>query len=255
MMAEKKEGALAMVEVDDYDIVSAGTDIREVIADNLGTQAISTFDLDRVKIPAGGGTMWSVPGIDGDEDLKELEGVIVFWQDKRAYWKEGLEDSGGGSPPDCLSEDNITGKGDPGGKCDDCPYAEFGSADEGTGRGQACKQVRILYLVRPGDLLPLVVALPPTSLRASGKYFLRLASKRVSFYAIETKISLEKAKNIGGITYSRVVFGAGRRLSEDALVKIKQYIADLKPVLEARQLSDKDVEPKAMAKGDDGAAF
>ena len=40
----------------------------------------------------------------------------------------------------------------------------YGSAKDG-GRGKACKNMRQLYLLRSGEYMPLLVSLPPTSIR------------------------------------------------------------------------------------------
>ena len=40
----------------------------------------------------------------------------------------------------------------------------FGSAPDGS-KGKACKNMRVLYLLRSGEYMPLQVNLPPTSIK------------------------------------------------------------------------------------------
>lgn len=57
----------------------------DIIRGNLKNQPLS-FDLfDIVKSPSGGSTVFSVPGLSGDEAEKELTGIIVDYTTPRAY--------------------------------------------------------------------------------------------------------------------------------------------------------------------------
>lgn len=201
---------------------------QEVLSANLGGEAPGAFDLPRIRIPAGGGLAWTVPTLDGPEPTKALTGVIVMWHTSRGYWARSFEDSGTGTPPDCSSSDGMNGVGTPGGLCARCPQNEFGSA----GAGKACKEARLLYIIRPGDILPTVIALAPMSIKPCKDYFLGLAAeRRVPYYAVETTITLEQAKNAGGITYSRAKFTPGRTLADDEVQRIRAYRDSLSPVL------------------------
>ncbi len=59
------------------------------------------------------------------------------------------------------------------------------------GRGQACKQIKQLFLLRGSLLLPEVVTLPPTSLKAAKQYLLKLTSQGVPYYAVVTRIDVK----------------------------------------------------------------
>jgi hypothetical protein len=206
-------------------------EIRDAVAANLGDGGMSATDFERIKIPAGGGTAWTLQTLDGEEMVKELAGIIVAWRDTRAYWSVPLEQSDGNMPPDCYSLDARTGTGKPGGDCHKCPFAQFGSDPKG--EGQACKLVRQLFFVREENLLPEIVSLPASSVKPARQYFMRLASKAVPCYSLITKIGLEKTKNAQGIVYSRATFTSGGRLSPEQAVRIKEYAAMLKPFLES----------------------
>jgi len=206
-------------------------EIRDAVAANLGDSGMSATDFERIKIPAGGGTAWTLQTLDGEEMVKELTGIIVAWRDTRAYWSVPLEQSDGNMPPDCYSLDARTGTGKPGGDCHKCLFAQFGSDPKG--EGQACKLVRQLFFVREENLLPEIVSLPASSVKPARQYFMRLASKAVPCYSLITKIGLEKTKNPQGIVYTRATFTSGGRLSAEQAARIKEYAAMLKPLLES----------------------
>lgn len=238
-----------LIPVEEYAAITMPqADLMEVIRENLGGETISEFDLDRVKMPSGGGRTWSVPTLDGEEDKREVEGVIVYYRDARSYWSTPFE--GGSEPPDCSSPDAQFAQGDPGvsvptdphGRliCAQCPHSQFGSA-EGDSNAQACRLGRLLFLLTPETLLPLVVALPPTSVQFAKRYFLRLASRAVPYSGVVTKIGLDKTKSGGGIEYSIATFSMGARLEGEQLERIRAYAAELRPAFERTTLDRDEV--------------
>lgn len=209
-----------LVAVSDYSIAQGGDDIQNALRENLGGRPIEPFDLDRITVPAGGGTNWTVPTLDGDDTAKEIRGIVVHWTDKRTYWEKSFDETGGGALPDCSSEDGLNGRGNPGGECAECPLSKFGSGKAG---GQACKEFRVLFMVRELDMIPLVVTVPPTSLGVARKYFLRLASNRMAFWQVESVLSLEPAKSAAGISYAKMKFAKGRSFGEDTMEAVGKY--------------------------------
>lgn len=204
-----------------------------VLRENMGGEKLTEFDLERIKVPSGGGNFWEVPSIDGPTPQKTIEGIVVLTKNVRAYWPLALEEGGGNDPPQCTSADSVIGVGDPGGACETCPYSQFGSARDG--RGQACKQMRQLFILTESGVLPLVLTLPPTSLANARKYFMRLASAQGRYYwETLTKVSLEEATNAGGQKFSRATFAVGDPLNEADAAAVAAYKAALEPVLAAR---------------------
>lgn len=200
-----------------------------VIQENAGQQGISEFDLDRIKVPAGGGTSWALTTLDGEQSVTEFDALVILYKDARMYWSKAF-DEGGSEPPDCHSDDCVTGVGDPGGDCKVCPYAEFESASRG--HGQACKQVRSLFLLRQEELLPAILTLPPTSLAPCRSYFMRLASRSVPYYGVITRFSLERVKNQDNIAYGRVKMAPSGRLTADQLAHMSDIRGQLVPQLQ-----------------------
>lgn len=199
----------------------------EALRSNLEGDNLSPMDLDRVVIPAGGGTQWCIPTLDGEEVSAEIVGVLAGIQNCRAYWAQAFE--GSGTPPDCVSEDGLTGVGNPGGACQRCPMAAFGS--DSRGKGQACKQIKRLAMLRPGSMLPLIVNLPPTSIRPATKYLLRLSGSGLKYRAVITRITLEKDKNSGGIAYSKAVFAMVGKLTPEQAQVMEDYASSLGSLL------------------------
>jgi len=195
--------------------------LTSFLIQNVGQQGLKPTDLDRIKVPAGGGLAWEVPTLKGPESVNVLEGIILHFKDPRAYWK----DSGTtGTPPDCSSPDGLVGVGLPGGQCHKCPLAQFGTAVGKKGeptKGQACKQTRMLLFLRQDDMIPMLISLPPTSIKPAKQYFLRLVANGYPFYGVTTQLRLEKMKNPAGDNYSVASLAMGRQLEPDELEKVQ----------------------------------
>jgi len=198
--------------------------IRDAMAENMAGEDVSAFDLPRIKVPGGGATSFSVPTLDGEQDMKELTGILAFAQPGRSWWEQSMEESGGGSAPDCSSTDGVTGSKF--GDCSGCPHNQFGSARKGSGKD--CKETRSLFLLQPDGALPTVVSVPPTSLKPLKQYLMRLCSAGLPFTGVVTRIALTKAKSATGITYSQMTFTMVGRLDGKQRQCISSYAAALK---------------------------
>lgn len=203
-------------------------DLLEIIETNLGGSNASAFDLHRVSCPTGGGMLWEVPDIDEEDGvahIKELTGIVLAFKDPRTYWAKSFDETGGGEIPDCSSPDGKFGFGTPGGDCSKCPMAQFGSINRGgkAGRGQACKQTRVMLLLREDSMLPIVVTIPPTSLRACRKFFMDVTGRGKPIHGALIGIKLHKAQSRDGISYSEYSFRLVRWLQEDEHARAKGY--------------------------------
>ena len=217
-------------------------DIRQIIRGNLGG-SFNIGDFDRIKVPLGGGTKWSVPDIDGEVLTTHITGVVIHWTTNRAFWAKGLDEGGGDSPPDCNSKDGETGNGEPGGECATCEKNEFGSAKKG--KGKACKEMKILFILREEDRLPLILVLPPTSILPFRKFMRRLASKAIPYWGIKTKITLEATKSEGGIAFSQAVFAKESDLSDKERGAVKAYVDVINPSLATVRTETEDIKDAA----------
>lgn len=200
------------------------TAIRDAMAENLAGEDVSAFDLPRVKVPAGGTTTFTVPTLDGEADMKELVGIIAFVQPGRSWWQVSMEESGGGSAPDCSSADGMTGSKF--GDCASCEKNQFGSARKGSGKD--CKETRSVFLLQPDGALPTVVSVPPSSLKPLKSYLMRLTSAGVPLNAVVTRITLVKTKNAQGVAYAEMAFSVAGKLSPQQKQHVAAYAAALR---------------------------
>lgn len=223
-----------------------GATLKMLIQENMDGH-LDVGSLDRIKMPPAGITSWSVPTLDGEESVKAIEGIIIHKQPQNAYWSGDIS-TGAGVPPDCVSRDAITGIGTPGGDCATCPYNQFGS----DGKGKACKNILILYLLQPNKILPSAIFLPPTSIPVVKKYLVKLTCAGIPFYSVISQLKLEKVKNADGIEYSKVVISTKQinpegktdaqrvMLPQETITKIKEYRASIIPALSAVEIVSTD---------------
>ena len=176
----------------------------------------------RIKIPAGGALQFEIPSDDPESPdyAKNLVGVILFNHPNNAYWPEGSEYDDSATPL-CSSVDAKQGIGEPGGSCAACALNQFGSAAEGNGK--ACKNMRVLYLLRSGEFMPLQVTLPPTSLKPFREFMNQsFMLRRRATYGSVIQIGLKKMSN-GKDDYSVATFRRLYDFSGEELAQIRQY--------------------------------
>ena len=216
-------------------------EMQEVLSTNLGGATIAETDLDSVTVPGGGATVWSVPSVEGDQASKEIVGVIVSWKETRRYWEDSYASTGGGEPPDCYSDDGLIGVGTPGGTCSKCPMAEFGTATDDKGKpgaGQACQQVRVIAVLGTDDFIPILLNLPPTSLKGIRSYFLGLTRRGIPLYGAVTKFTLKSEKSKGGQKVAIVEATMVEKLADDERKVMASYTKEIKSKLTPARVAD-----------------
>jgi hypothetical protein len=220
----------ALVKKDSFTALTKDRErVKKVIAANLGNVPdASAFSLPRIKTPSGGTQSWNIPTAQGEDNAKHLDCIILAHQPCRGYWPGEFK---GGEPPQCSSPDGVTGFGDPGGSCRSCPYAQWESA--ASGRGQACKAMWRLFILREGAILPYLLTLSPTSLKPFQTYMTTLAFTATPYYLAITRIGLDKAKNADGIDYSVATFQQVGELGEEDEARIEEYAQLIEPYLTA----------------------
>jgi len=207
-----------------------GADAREAMQETMEGGTLSIFDLDSIRVPAGGATSFEVETLDGEESVKELRGVVIAMQSSRSYWKSEFGSAGGNERPDCSSVDAIVGEGNPGGVCDSCPMNEF----ETRGHGKACKINFNLFMLFEDCLLPSLIVLPSSSHKIAVKHFRRMTSRGIMPSSVVTEISLERVQSLDGIAYSRVKLRSGSKigaLSAEEIRAAAEYSRQLAPAL------------------------
>lgn len=228
-MAKEKNGTNLPATVQDRFKFFGVTSVAE-FRENIGDDIITPQDLERIKVPTGGMTKWEIQSLEGDSEMSaDLRGILIHWKTIRAFWQEAY--SGAGTPPDCKSMDGITGTGNPGGVCSQCPFSQWDSDSKGGG-GQACKLMRVLFLMRENQILPVVIQAPPTSVKSFKQFFLRMASDSIPFYSVVMSLKLVQTKNKSGIPYSLIVPSIAERLDPDTVKMVKAYADKIRSVLE-----------------------
>lgn len=223
-----------------------------VLTDPQGIMEIMQINLegteprfDRVRIPSGGGLTFELPGEGGEPEIaQEIVGVILDHYPVNAYWRDRF--AGAKNPPDCSALDAKHGVGNPGGDCAACPHNQWGSALDEKGqptRGKACKNIHRVYILREGEVFPLLLALPPTSKGNFTDYMKRLTSRKpVPYFGCVTRVKLQKATSSTGIIYSQAVFSKVADLSPEETAAMKAYANLLKNAMRAVKVGAAEYE-------------
>ena len=210
----------------EFDLVTITGELAEAIEEEM--DGLGTIPFEKVKIPSGGGLAFELPGETEDEPIMatELTGVILDHHPVNAYWEEKY--SGGNEQPDCSSYDGKQGVERATGEihdCSKCPHNQFGS----DGAGKACKNIHRCYILQEGSPVPLILALPPTSLKYLRDYIgKRVLLKGKRCWDVVTKITLKKEKSNDGIQYSRAAFSFVGDLAPEQRAEAKAMAETIK---------------------------
>ena len=200
----------------------------DIIRENLKHQPLSVDLFDMVKSPSGGSTVFTVPGLSGDDAAKELTGIVLDYTTPRAYWDTPKPVEG--TPPVCLSRDSVISMD--GKACASCPYNDFGSRD-GESNAKACKESVLIFLLRPNNILPLLVRVPVTSKARFLKYTARLVGTLTPISSVITRITLQKAASKAGEPYALFNFDAVSVLEPEEAARAREYARQFMEVLNA----------------------
>lgn len=209
----------ALTTADNFDLVTLSGDIAEAIAEEM--DGLGQIPYDRVKIPSGGGLAFEVPTDDPDkpESATELKGIILYHHPVNAYWRDKFD--GSNDSPDCSSMDGKAGVNKDTGEissCDGCPYNQFKT----DGSGKACKNMHRVYMLRAGNPIPMILTLPPTSIKSMRDYIAKsILLKGMRSYDVVTAVTLKKEKNAAGIAYSRAIFSVDGKVPESKKDEVK----------------------------------
>lgn len=182
----------------------------EIIKNNLKNQPLSLQLFDIIKSPSGGSTSFTIPTLSGETMEKSITGIILDYTTPRAYWD--TPDPVEGTPPVCFSSDSLVSHD--GKACGTCPFNDFGSKD-GETNAKACKESVVLFLLRPDNIMPILVRVPVSSKMIFQRYMTRLIGKMIPVSGVVTKITLEKTTNKTGQPYALYNFEAVEALSTE----------------------------------------
>lgn len=213
--------AIATIDTSGYPAIG-GRDaerLMKVRQKNLGSR-MEESDFPRIILPRQGGVNFTIPGPEGDVLETSLSGIVVFHSERKAYWEKDADDPESGGPPDCSSIDGDNGKGKPGGKCLNCPYNQWGS---GKGNSKACADHTLIFLLRKGELLPDLIRIPPTSVRAIRQFFIALFSKGILYYQVEIELVAAKGRSKSGIDLSTFSMRAKGTIADEQMGFVESF--------------------------------
>lgn len=241
-----RDGA-TMVAVSDefakmFPALAPDPELAEMLAESMDGIELTAQDLPRVRVPSGGGQFWTVIQ-DGEETpVKTLTGVLVLHKPQRVFW---TNPEPSGLAPECFSTDNIRPEPgglyapggeraaqNPSGLCKNCPMSQPQSDLKG-GRGMACKEQKLLFMICEGMTLPLVVVAPPSSLRSIKQYVISLVNSGTPWWGVKTTLELEKAQNSTGNEFARISPKAAGKLEPGEVKAVKDYNTYIKGLIEA----------------------
>ena len=158
---------------------------------------------------------------DNPDYEKNLVGVILHNHATCAYWPAGSEYDDDTTPL-CSSVDGKQGYGEPGGVCEACALSQFGSASNG--RGKACKNMRVLYLLRSGEFMPLAINLSPTSISPFREFLNKgFVFRNRATYGSLVEIGLKRQTNPEGKDYSVATFKWLGDFHGEQLAAVRKY--------------------------------
>lgn len=129
----------------------------------------------------------------------------------KVFYAKGYTE-GSDAKPDCLSNDGISP--DPSvenpvaSKCATCPKNAWGSRISDNGqKGKACADsVRVAIAARNALNEPMLLRIPPASIKAIGDYADMLKKKGVTYRAVQTRIEFEKDSPTPKLTFKPIDF-------------------------------------------------
>lgn len=213
----------------DYPLLKSDDEVAttlRLIQNNLGVgrgpvPQLDIFKLPRIENPMRGDTEFKVDRSGVIERHSNLTGIIVAFRQARVYYKRAYGAGQGNQPPDCSSKDGFQGEGDPGGDCTRCPLAAFRTALQGT--GMACREKRELLVLLPGQRLPNLLSVSPTSLTNFTKYSLNLISAGANYWEVTTRMQLEPSVTASGMPIARIRFSLYSKLPAEEAARLAPY--------------------------------
>lgn len=165
---------------------------------------------------------------DPESPATSIEVVIIKANKNtsKVFYAKGYDKDSEGQKPDCYSNDGIAPAPDAPNpqskKCATCPHNQWGSrvSDKGTTKGKACSD-SVRMAVAPAGMLndPMLLRVPPASIRALGEYGQMLAKRGVAYNMVVTKIAFDPQAESPKLTFKPVGF-----LDEAAFEEVQEVV-------------------------------
>lgn len=196
---------------------------------------------------------------DPDEPASNIQVVILDANPElsKTYYESEYEE-GSNAKPTCASDDGIKPLADveeqQSKTCAACPHNAWGSGKNG--RGKACQDARRLAVAPAGQLNePMLLRVPPASLRPLKDYGTMLAKRGVSFDAVITKLRFEPGESSPKLIFAPVGFldedqynAAQDAKADDMVGQITGVIAPTPAASDDDEGDEPAPKPKAKAK-------
>lgn len=222
---------LKVYEINDIPALDPNSESATAWRENNEGQSIRESDLIRVRTPGDGETLWSITTPAGTETTDTIEGVLVYKAFKGAVWAS--QEPAQGQKPMIVSNDLKTAvlnpqlnvamipppaieefnrcviPGQPGiADWSKLAWTQWGTG--ASGNGKWANEQQLLFILRDGDFMPLLVQVNAASMNDIRKFFLQ--AKTVPYFmmrvALQLKADVSKpAPNGtgGNVEYSKVV--------------------------------------------------
>ena len=192
----------------------------------------SEMPVSHVRVPAGGGKAFELPGDTPDAPRYETSftGVILSARFVNAYWDHPFGEAGASKTPVCASMDGLSGYDADGVEhaCRVCPWNKMGSRDGG--RGKACRNMVQLLIMMEGEPLPVELKVPPMSVQNYAQYVARVLSPRgLMPWQVATEFTLMRATNGTGIDYSQIMFKCAGRVNDEEIAPLMGALSPMLP--------------------------
>jgi hypothetical protein len=142
------------------------------------------------------------------------------------YLKGYDKDNSEGQKPDCYSGDGITPAADAqtpqAKKCATCPHNQWGSkiSDKGATKGKACSDTVRMAVAAAGQINdPMLLRVPPASIKALGEYGQMLAKRGVGYNMVVTKVAFDMEAESPKLTFKPVGF-----LDDTAFADVQEIV-------------------------------
>lgn len=179
--------------------VTESLGLLQEMHDNYGDLS---FKFNKISFPSAGVPAFALDSDEGDPEFtKELIGIILFTRPYNCYYPDAY--NGENNAPQCASYDDKVGHGSPGGDCKTCPLNKFGTGGI-DGNGKACRNKRLVYFLREGELFPDMIEIPPTSRNRINDYITNSFLHRKPVEKAVTKIELKVSDKKTRAEFSRV---------------------------------------------------
>lgn len=238
-----------------------GDDANEALSANLvAGQGFDIKSLTHVPFPGGSSTTFEIMELTGPEPVKEIVGALVYYGAGGVLWPTQGGTTRKGTLPVLRTDDLINAYrvGDDLGDIDPgilaqhrsgpetynwqslvtAPTAPYGWGSGKDGAGKRAKEYRVLCILRPGDLFPLLVRAQPGSLNSAVQFIQRLTAAGIPYYRAVIGLSLKTETNGAGQEYPQSVFRLVGQLSKDAGLEMKHRYTDAI----ARSIANVEVE-------------